>query len=103
MYLLTLVLLKVQTLQECLAMADTSGLQRPQDLQNALLWGLRQYLRAVAAGEPDFSTATCPALHPEACFDEATGLGYGLMIKVWGHLQLIMATVASSIPRWDSL
>ena len=68
-YLLTMVLLGVQTLQECLAMVDCSKLRRPQDLQHAVLWKLRQYLRAVADGAPDLRRSSCPAYDEEAAFD----------------------------------
>ena len=68
-YLLTLVLLGVQTLQECLAIIDSSHLREPHDLHHAVLWKLRMYLRAVAAGRPDLRRTLCPAYVAEAAFD----------------------------------
>ena len=65
-YLLTLVLLGVQTLQECLALVNSSQLSRAHHVQHAVLWKLRMYLRAVAAGQTDIRRHTCPAFVAEA-------------------------------------
>ena len=82
MYLLTLVILRVQTLSECLTMAKAPGLQRVPELQYAILWRLREYLRAGAAGDPGFLRDSCPELVPEAAFDEETSEHFGLTRKV---------------------
>ena len=77
-YLLTLVLLRVQTLQECLAMVRASGLRKAAELQHDMLWRLRLYLTDVAAGTPGFLRDSCPeprlhnraailALHSQTC------------------------------------
>ena len=67
--MLTLVCLRVQTLQQCLARISASGLRDADELVHLTLWKLRQYLRAVAAGVPGFQRDSCPALDADACFD----------------------------------
>ena len=58
---MTLISLRVTTLPACLHSIAKAGLVQPALLQHAVLWKLRQYLAAVAAGDPGFTASSCPA------------------------------------------
>lgn len=67
-YMVTLVGLKVTTLSACLqTISRTVKLRDPEYLQQALIWKLRQYLAAVASGDPGFPASTCPPFDAGAC------------------------------------
>ena len=102
--MLTLVCLRVQTLQQCLAAISASGVTNASTLVHMTLWKLRQYLTDVAAGKLGSMLAadSCLALDPQACFDAEClpAQSFGLMNSVhprlhtniagWGSRQAVL-------------
>ena len=75
-YMVTLIFLNVTTLSACLqTISKSANLKDPEDLQQAVMWKLRQYLAFRAAKDADFPISVwtthlgsvCPAFDPSAC------------------------------------
>ena len=89
-YICTLVCLKVETLEQCIAMAASAGggLVSNADLfvkciKQRILAELRQWLHSRACGEDTPLPDSCPVLHAEACFDAGSPLAAKLgLLKV---------------------
>ena len=80
-------MLRVETLHQCVAMIRPAFfLKRNEDiLQHCLMWKLRQYFAGIETGHYPPVAASCPAMQPEACFDDncpsATSVGLKGMVS----------------------